>query len=79
VTHQRKYQGGDSAPLQQVYDVSGFCKAHFISRAFFYKLQQLGRGPQIMKVGRRTLVSSAAAAEWVERMERSRKVTRDGD
>ena len=84
MTQKRKSQGGgeEFAPVQQVYDVSGFCKTHNISRAFFYKLQQLGRGPKVMKVGKRTLVSAAAAAEWRERMEKgcsSLHGARDGD
>lgn len=52
-----------------VFDVPGFCAAHGISRSFFYRLLAEGRGPRLMKLGRRTLVSAEAAAEWRERME----------
>ena len=51
------------------YSVSDFCGAHGISRALLYKLLRDGRGPRIMKVGRRTLISREAAEEWRRRME----------
>jgi predicted DNA-binding transcriptional regulator AlpA len=54
---------------RQVWTVDEFCQAHAISRATFYNLRKRGAGPRVMKVGARTLVSSAAAAEWRERME----------
>lgn len=54
----------------QLFDVPGFCAANRISRALFYKLLNDGDGPRVMKVGRRTLVSPEAAAEWRQRMER---------
>ena len=46
-----------------------FCRAHSLSIAFGYALLKRGEGPTIMKVGRRTLVSVEAAAEWRRRME----------
>jgi hypothetical protein len=49
--------------------VNEFCREHGISRAHFYNLLQRGDGPAIMKVGRRTLISAEAAAEWRRRME----------
>lgn len=49
--------------------VDSFCKIHGISRSFFYKLRQQGKAPRIMKVGRRTLISHAAASEWQREME----------
>lgn len=47
-----------------MYDVSGFCKAHKISRALFYSLLKAGKGPRITKLGRRTLITKEAAGEW---------------
>jgi hypothetical protein len=38
--------------------------AHNISEAFFFKLKKKGRGPREMAVGRRTLISIEAAADW---------------
>ncbi len=55
--------------MRQTYSVSEFCRAHGISRAHFYKLLRDGRGPRIMKVGNRTLVSCEAAQEWRRAME----------
>lgn len=48
----------------ELYSVSEFCAAHSISRAFFYRLVADGRGPQIVKLGDRTLITRKAAAEW---------------
>lgn len=53
-----------------VYTVTEFCAEHGgISRVLFYKLQKEGRGPRLMKVGRRTLISAEAAADWRRQME----------
>ena len=49
--------------------IDGFCQRHRISRRTFYQLQAEGRGPRIMKVGTRTLISREAAAEWRRRIE----------
>ncbi len=53
------------------YSIAEFCRAHRVSRAFFYVLQKRGEGPAVMKVGKRTLVSDEAAKHWRERMERA--------
>ena len=53
-----------------VHDITSFCNSHKISRALFYLLLKEGRGPRIMKAGRRTLISKEAAADWRQRMER---------
>lgn len=53
------------------YTVQEFCAAHGgFSRPFFYSLLKQGKGPRLMKVGRRTLITAEAAAEWRQRMER---------
>lgn len=46
------------------YSIDAFCKAHDISRAFFYELGDAGLGPRLMKLGRRVLISQEAAADW---------------
>jgi excisionase family DNA binding protein len=51
------------------YSIAEFCRAHAVSRAFVYALVKRGDGPAVMKVGRRTLISAEAAAEWRRRME----------
>jgi len=53
------------------YDVDTFCARHKISRSFFYLLLKEGNGPRLMKVGRRTLITAEAAADWRHKMERS--------
>jgi predicted DNA-binding transcriptional regulator AlpA len=51
------------------YSIPGFCADHHLSKAFLYKLIKEGKGPRLMKIGRRTLISSEAAAEWRAQME----------
>lgn len=46
------------------YAVDEFCEAHRITKVFFYQQINAGTGPRIMKVGRRTLISVEAAADW---------------
>lgn len=59
-----------------VYDVASFCKANKISRALFYQLVKTGKGPRLMKVARRTLITPEANADWRKEME-SRSVGGD--
>jgi hypothetical protein len=67
VNHPRE---GQSAQVPAVaFSVNEFCVAHRISRALFYLLQRDGSGPRLMRVGRRTLVTVDAAADWRRRME----------
>jgi predicted DNA-binding transcriptional regulator AlpA len=49
--------------------VDEFCADHGLCRATFYNLRSRGRGPRVMKVGARTLISSEAAADWRLQME----------
>lgn len=51
------------------YDVVTFCKQHHISRSLFYKLVRENRGPKLMRVGRRTLITEQSAKKWREQME----------
>ena len=53
------------------YSVPGFCKSHGISRSFLYLLWRERRGPRVMRVGGRTLISAEAAADWRRAMEAS--------
>ena len=46
-----------------------FCADHNISRTHLYALIKDGKGPRLMKLGRRTLVTAEAAADWRARME----------
>src|SRR5262245_7869979 len=68
------------------YTIDQFCTRHGISKSFFFALMAEGRGPRVMRVGRRTLISREAAAAWRRRQERSTKqigmkvsrITREG-
>ena len=55
--------------MSLTYSVADFCRGHGISRGLFYRLLREGRGPNIIKAGRRTLISQDAAKEWRRRME----------
>ena len=44
--------------------VAQFCADHNISRTHFYQLIKDGKGPRLMKPGRRVLISAEAAADW---------------
>lgn len=41
-----------------------FCLRNKISSALFFKLAREGRGPRVMHVGRRTLITKESAAAW---------------
>lgn len=49
--------------------IPDFCTAHNISRTHLYELIKAGKGPRLMKLGRRVLISAEAAAEWRKRIE----------
>lgn len=57
-------EGGQAA----AYTVNEFCATHRLSKALFYKLP-LEHRPAVIKLGRRTVISREAAAEWRRRME----------
>jgi len=52
------------------FSIENFCRLHGISRSKFYLLLNEGLAPKIMKIGRRTLISHEAAAQWRKDMER---------
>lgn len=54
---------------RKAFTVHQFCADHSISRATFYNLINEGKGPVLMKVGSRTLISVEAAEAWRRRME----------
>ena len=51
------------------YCIPEFCCAHSLSESFFHKLMTEDRGPKVMRIGRRTLVSIEAAGAWRARQE----------
>ena len=55
--------------MSSMLSVSAFCADNGLSRSLFYRLLKDGRGPRVTKIGRRSLISGLAAAEWRSRME----------
>ncbi len=53
----------------KAYSIDQFCQAHGLSRSYFYLLLARGKGPRLMRVGKRRLISDEAAAEWRRHME----------
>ena len=51
------------------FSIDEFCEAHNISRSTFYNLQKIGKGPRLMTVLNRRLISAEAAADWRVAME----------
>jgi hypothetical protein len=54
---------------RQAYSIAEFCAAFGIARSTLYRLLQVGEGPTVYHVGRRTLISVQAADDWRRRME----------
>lgn len=61
-------------PALAAYSVADFCAAHGITKVLLYSMLKAGTGPRIMKVGRRTLISIEAAADWRRQMENGAQV-----
>ena len=53
-----------AAAPRAAYTVPEFCEAHRISRATFYNAKKRGRGPAVMYVEGRVIITQEAAAEW---------------
>jgi excisionase family DNA binding protein len=51
------------------YTVEEFCARHRITKRRFYELISEGRGPRLMRLGRRPLISREAAAEFRRALE----------
>jgi hypothetical protein len=58
-----------AAPIDAM-SIREFCRRHSISTDYFFKLQRERRGPRVMRVGGRTLISTDAAAKWRHAQER---------
>lgn len=46
------------------YSIAEFCADNRISRTHLHNLNKAGRGPRVMRVGRRVIISAEAAADW---------------
>jgi predicted DNA-binding transcriptional regulator AlpA len=54
---------------RRAFTLNGFCEAHGISRAMFYKLLKAGQAPRFAKIGSKILITTEAAAEWLRARE----------
>ena len=61
--------------IKKAYTINEFCKTYDISRSTFYKLQAIGKAPQIFSLGRRILISASAAEEWLIKMENEKTIS----
>ena len=55
--------------VQTALTVAQLCERNQISHVHFYELRKQGRAPRIMKLGRRTLITVQAEADWHKAME----------
>jgi hypothetical protein len=49
--------------------INEFCEDNRICRATYYNLRKSGRGPKIIKIGAKTIITDENAAEWRARMQ----------
>jgi hypothetical protein len=49
---------------QEAYTIAEFCLAYRISRSKLYQLWAAGRGPRVMCVDAKKLISKPAADDW---------------
>ena len=47
-----------------------FCADWDISPAFYFKLQQQGRGPRTLRLGAKVLITDDAEADWASELQR---------
>jgi hypothetical protein len=50
------------------YSVEEFCKAHRFGKTTFYYLKKIGRAPDEMRIGGRSIIPGEAAARFRQRM-----------
>ena len=49
---------------KDAFSIEEFCRRHGFSQSFYFQESREGRGPRVMRVGARVLISKEAAAEW---------------
>jgi predicted DNA-binding transcriptional regulator AlpA len=49
---------------QDAYSIQEFCQRYRLSQSFYFKMQNEGFRPRVMKVGGRVLISKEAVADW---------------
>jgi hypothetical protein len=74
-------RGVKTAPIRgppverAAYSIDEFARAHDLSVAMYFKLRNLGLGPDEMRVGRRRLISFEAAERWRRQRENANNAT----
>jgi hypothetical protein len=53
----------------QVYTIKSFCSHYGFTTVHLWMLRKEGRGPRVMKLGRRVVITKQAALEWEAAME----------
>jgi len=61
-------RGVSTAQQLLAFSIAQFCVLHGISRSFYYVLEQTGRAPKTLNLGRRRLITVEAAQQWREEM-----------
>lgn len=64
VTQPSEDEAEELAMGKKNYTVKEFCLMYGISRTFFYELLKRGNGPEIIKIGRKTMIQREAAQIW---------------
>jgi hypothetical protein len=52
------------ADERDAFSIPEFCRRNGFGPGLYFKIARDGRGPRVMRVGRRTLISREAAEEW---------------
>jgi hypothetical protein len=47
-----------------IFSIKSFCVAHGISEGFYFKLREIGLGPDEMRLGARVFITFESAARW---------------
>ena len=55
--------------MRKTYTVKQFTQTYNLSRSTIYRLWRDGRGPRVLRVGRKVLITVEAAQEWARAME----------
>jgi predicted DNA-binding transcriptional regulator AlpA len=56
----------DSTAAPVLLPLRTFLKLYAISKSEFYRLAARGEAPDLVKIGRRTLIPAASAATWLQ-------------
>ena len=56
-------------PGYEACTIAQFCTLYGISPSYYWKLQALGMGPRVLKLGGRRFITRQAASDWLRSME----------